>query len=220
MTEQEFKRQEEQRIRTLVAVKLLPWAVLVLIVLVAQVKDCAGPRIDPMDDSINAEREVVCHLTVCDTTGNGFRVVYATARPVTTARLEEIRSRKEVIALFRFLQDSAALHFGGSLLETDIYDFAAYVRQFELKDIVLHNIFVAGEQKQNLYIRPNPRIDNAATWINAGTEQGVQYINRTDIYSRMTPDERIYRYWKCYGNNSISRTDERFAHFSEEERVW
>lgn len=220
MTEQKLKKQTERDIRTRVLFSLLPWIGLVLLVCIGLVKDCAGPKVDPMDDSINAAREIVRHLDVYDSTRNGFRAVYATTRPVTTARLEEIRSRKEVNETFRYIQENAAPYFGGSLLETDIYDFAAYIRRFEIEDVRLHNIFVAGEEKQDMYVRPNPNLENAATWINGMTEQGVQYINADDIYTRTKKSERIYRYWRCSGNRSMSRTDERFSHFSEDERLW
>lgn len=71
-----------------------------------------------------------------------------------------------------------------------------------------------------MYTGVNPEIKNPATWINPSTEQGVQYIDADDIYFRKQKSERVYRYWKCYGNNSISTTDERFSHFSEPERLW
>jgi hypothetical protein len=87
-------------------------------------------------------------------------------------------------------------------------------------DIKLHNIFVAGHKKSLLYIGKNPNIDNPAQYFDARTEQGIQYLTHDDIYYRRRRDLRIYRYWKCYGNSQTSKTDERFSHFSEEERIW
>lgn len=198
----------------------MPWMVSLLIISICLLKDYIS-RPDPIDDSINAEREIVRHLEVCDTTRNGFRVVYVTSDNVTTGRLEEIRSRQPLNTAFDSLQQTAATYFGGSLLETDIYDFAAYALQFDADpDVRMHNIFVSGKKKKEMYIRPNPKLKNPATWLNPSTEQGIQYINSEDIYFRRKKSERIYRYWKCRGNNAISSTDERFCHFSETERLW
>lgn len=220
MTEEQLRQQAERNIRYKVFLSLLPWMLLILIVCIGLLKDCVS-SVDPMDDSINRSREIVRHLEVCDTTHNGFRVVYATTNAVTTERLEEIRSREPLNRAMDSLQDNAASYFGGSLLQTDIYDFAAYARGFDVDGGVrMHNIFVFGAEKQRMYLGKNPRIENPATWINPSTEQGVQYINSDDIYFRTKKEERVYRYWKCYGNNSISTTDERFSHFSEDERLW
>ena len=86
--------------------------------------------------------------------------------------------------------------------------------------ILWQNIFIFGTEKQKLYVGKNPRIANSASWINPATEQGVQYINADDIYFRIEKGERVYRYWKCHGNHSTSTADERFSHFSEDERLW
>lgn len=220
MTEHELNKRAEQQIRHKVIFSLSPWIVLLFIIGACLLKDYLI-RPDPMDDSINAAREVVRHLEVCDTTRNGFRIVYVTSKAVTTQRLEEIRSRKPLNNAFDSLQHTAATYFGGTLLETDIYDFAAYALRFDVdNDVRMHNIFISGKEKQEMYARPNPKITNAATWINSSTGQGVQYISSDDIYFRRKKTERVYRYWKCLGNNAISTTDERFSHFSEAERLW
>ncbi len=220
MTQEEFKRQTEREIRWRIFFHFLPWMVIELILCIGLLKDC--PRtVDPIDDSINRSQEVVRHLEVCDSTRNGSRVVYVTTRVVTKERLEEIRLRQSLNQAFCKLQDSAASHFGGSLLQTDIYDFAAYARSFDVnEDVRMHNIFIFGTEKQKLYVGKNPRIANSASWINPATEQGVQYINADDIYFRIEKGERVYRYWKCHGNHSTSTADERFSHFSEDERLW
>lgn len=220
MTEHELNKKTERQIRHRVIFGLMPWIVFLLIVGICLLKDCIA-RPDPIDDSINATREVVRHLEVCDNTRNGFRVVYVTSHAVTPMRLEEIRSREPLNAAFDSLQQTAAIYFGGNLLETDIYDFAAYALQFDVdNDVRMHNIFIFGKEKQDMYIRPNPKLKNSATWLNTSIGQGIQYINSEDIYFRRKKSERIYRYWKCSGNRSISRTDERFSHFSETERLW
>ena len=95
------------------------------------------------------------------------------------------------------------------------------IRRFDVDDDVrMQNIFIFGTEKQKLYVGKNPRIANSASWINPATEQGVQYINADDIYFRIEKGERVYRYWKCHGNHSTSTADERFSHFSEDERLW
>ena len=211
MTEQELKQQTEREIRWRIGFRLLPCMLLILIICIGLLKDCIRSR-DPIDDSINRSQEVVRHLEVCDTTRNGFRVVYVTNDAVTIQRLNEIRLRQPLNQAFCKLKDSAASYFG---------DFAAYARRFDVDDDVrMQNIFIFGSEKQKLYVGENPRIENSATWINPATEQGVQYINADDIYFRVGKGERVYRYWKCHGNHSTSTTDERFSHFSEDERLW
>lgn len=221
MNNQSFHEQNESRIRILVLVKLCPWLFVGLLCLIAFVRDCSGPGIDPMDNSYMKEFGIVDHVYVLDSTHNGFRVVYITTRPVTDERLHEIRQRDTIQEAFRRLQRDASIHFHGSLLYTDIYDFAAFARGYDVDaDIKMHNIFVMGSRKMRLYIGPNPNIENSARWMNAGTEQGNQYLNSHDIYYRTTPDRRIYRYWKCRAPYHISLTDERFSHFSEQERLY
>ena len=220
MTEQELKQQTEREIRWRIGFRLLPWMLLILIICIGLLKDCIRSR-DPIDDSINRSQEVVRHLEVCYTTRNRFRVVYCRNDAVTIQRLNEIRLRQPLNQAFCKLKDSAASYFGGSLLQTDIYDFAAYARRFDVDDDVrMQNIFIFGSEKQKLYVGENPRIENSATWINPATEQGVQYINADDIYFRVGKGDRVYRYWKCHGNDSETTTDERCSHFSEDERLW
>ena len=95
MTEEELKRQTEREIRWRIGFRLLPWMLLILIICIGLLKDCIHLR-DPIDDSINRTREVVRHLEVCDTTRNGFRVVYVTNDAVTMERLNEIRLRHPI----------------------------------------------------------------------------------------------------------------------------
>ncbi|NDW08747.1 hypothetical protein D0T56_03640 [Dysgonomonas sp. 520] len=196
------------------------WVVIILVIIIGIVKACVGSDIDPMDNSIVKSREIVEHVIVTDSTYNGFRVVYATKNSVTQERLAEIKSRKNIRDAFGRLKNDAPIHFG-SLLETDIYDFAEFAIRYDVDpDIHLHNIFIEGKDKCDLYIGPNPRIENPAVFFNAGTEQGAQYISHEDIYCRRRKEDRIYRYWKCYGIHTTSSVDERYSHFSEDERVW
>lgn len=214
------RHEEEKKIRTSIFTAIAPWVLGGLILLGLLVKDCVGSRGDPMDDSILSRREIVSHIEVRDSTGNGFRVVFATRDAVSAARLEEMRSRSAVQETFRLLQQQAPAHFGGDLMPVDIYDFAALAKEYVPTGLIIQNIFVCGTEKCKLYVRDNPAIENCARWFNFSTEQGNQYLSAEDIYSRTTKQERIYRYWRCSGNHIISRTDERFSHFSEDERLW
>ena len=215
------KHWTESEYRTKTLLTIAPWLFIMLIAGVCIVKSCTGNGIDPMDDSIVCSRQIVKHLNVLDSTHNGFRVVYATKNNVTDARLTEIRNRQHINDAFIRLQQDAPAYFGGSLLDTDIYDFAGFAIQYDSDpDIKMHNIFVTGHKKSALYIGKNPNIDKSAQFFDSRTEQGIQYLSQDDIYCRREIKSRIYRYWKCYGNNQTSKTDERFSHFSEDERIW
>lgn len=192
----------------------------VLIAVIALVMACFTEEPDPIDNSINTSQEIVNLLNVVDSAGNGFRVHYATAHPVTEERYREILSRAELNDAFRRLQHDAPLHFGGSLLETDIYDFAAFARDYDVSaDVHIDCIFVTGPGKTALYSQPNPNLPDGETWINPCTEQGLQWLKHKDIYYYMDNERRIYRYWKCPGMREFSFTDERFTHYTTAERI-
>nr|WP_302400420.1 hypothetical protein [Alistipes onderdonkii] len=221
MNNRTFHKQNESRIRLLILIKLLPWLFIGLILMIGLIRDCSGPDVDPMDNSYMKEIGIVDHVYVVDSTHNGFRAVYKTVKPVTDARLQEIRTREKIRTTFERLQHDAPIHFGGSLLYTDIYDFADFAKQYDVgPDVELHNIFVMGYEKMNLYIGPNPGIENSARWMNMGTEQGNQYLSSREVFRCSTDTPLIYRYWKCRAPYDISLTDERFSHFSEEERLY
>lgn len=174
---------------------------------------------DPLDNDINRTRRLVDKINVVDSTHNGFQIVYATVHDVSEGRLEEIRKRPLVNEGFKRLKLDAPLHFG-NMVTTDIYDFADFALRYDLdSDVKMNSIFVFGKEKSELYIGPNPNIDNPARWMNSSTRQGVLYINEDDIYYHGRTGIKVYRYWRCYGMNSTSSTDEHFSHFSEDERV-
>ena len=190
----------------------------VLGVIIICLKDCADTT-DPIDDAWK-KVEHLCNLHVTDSTGEGFRVSYVTSKAVTPARLKEIESRKPIQEAMERLQKEAPEHFGGSLLEVDIYDFAAFARKFDVDPIIeIHCIFVEGHDKCNLYAGPNPDIPDSAGYIDLNTEQGVLWIDHNDVYYNTLPEDRIYRYWKCDFPFKTSKTDEHFAHFSKSQRV-
>lgn len=205
-----------------VAAAIGPWAFIVaVVIIIGLVKGCISDRIETMDNSINKSREIIGHVQVRDSTGNGFRVVYVTRYPVTEDRFREIRSRQHIREGFERLQKEAPAYFGGNLLEADICDFALYAHRFRIDDdICIHNIFVTGKQKMEFYVRPNPDLENCATWMNYNTEQGNQYLNEQDVNLYIPNGGRIYRYWKCRYLLQVSETDERFSHFTEDERLF
>ena len=95
MNNQTFHKQNESRIRLLILAKLLPWLFIGLILIIGLIRDCSGSDVDPMDNSYMKNIGVVDHVFVVDSTRNGFRTVYTTVKPVTDARLQEIRPHSE-----------------------------------------------------------------------------------------------------------------------------
>lgn len=214
-----FWKKADETVMVGTAIGCVP-LLIVLCIVVGIVRSCAVKEPDPIDNTINVSREIVEMVYVVDTSYCGFYVAYATVRNVSKRRLEEIRSRPRIKEAFGRMKTEIPPHFGGSLLYVDIYDFAEVAKSYDTDpDIKIHNIFVHGG-KVDLYEQPNPNIEECATWINPNTQQGVQYLKSDDIYLRDAKNNRVYRYWKCYGNNSMSYTDERYSHFSEKERLW
>lgn len=202
-----------------VLVAAAPKLFIALIVIIAILKGCLSEEPDPIDNNINSFRRICGVVHVLDSTRNGFRISYATENAVSELRLDEIMGRASVKNGFKRLEEAAPRHFG-SLLYTDIYEFADFAWEYTGdKDIRINDIFIEGVKKSKLYIGPNPHIPNSARWFNSYTEQGIQYITGTDIRSYRRGEQKIYRYWKCSGLYSTSYVDERFSHFSEDERV-
>lgn len=103
----------------LIAAAIGPWTLLVVAVLIiGTLKCCLTTDSDSIDESINKSPGIVAHVMVLDSTDNGFRVVYATAAPVTDERFAEICDRPGILEGFENLKRKAPEHFGGNLLET------------------------------------------------------------------------------------------------------
>ncbi|MCC8199730.1 MAG: hypothetical protein LIP06_14505 [Tannerellaceae bacterium] len=199
------------------------WALIIVIIIIIGIIRAAMDDTDPLDRySRDAKREVVADVEVVDSRNNGFMIKYVTQSRVTEERLAEIKSRPHIKAGFKILKEDAVRHFNDDMLYTDIYDFALFVREYEIdKSIMIHNIFISGADKYQLYLAPNPNIPRSATWVNYRNYQGMQYITDRDIYRpNITDSTKIYRYWECEGLNAFSYTDERFSHFSEDERIF
>ena len=198
------------------------WWYAIILALVGTIVAIATPKKNPVDNDITRKHQFVTQLYVTDSTHNGFRLSYFTNESVSTARADIIRNRPDVIDSLERLKESAPVVFG-NMLNTDIYEFARYASRFDPDDIHIHNIFVYGRDKENLYIGENPRIKNWAKYINPITAQGLLYLGREEIYHNGTGNfngHKVYRYFECYGLHQISDTDEHFSHFSEDERIY
>lgn len=192
---------------------------IVLIVVIGICVEIFSPKIDPIDNQATRSRDFVRLIRVTDDKGNGVRVRYITKKAVTPARLDEIQRRPYITDSLNKLIRTAPQVFGDMLL-TDIYDFADYAVKFDPPDIEIYHIFVCGPDKEKLYIGENPKIKNWAKWIHPGTHQGLLYLENKDIYTNSIGRHKVYRYYQCYGIHQISRTDEHFSHFSEDERIY
>ncbi len=199
-----------------------PWGIITaLVVMIGLVKCCVTKPPDSTKESINEFSDIVEHVMVTDSTQNGFRVVYATSGSVTDEQYQDICTRQSIQDGFRRLKMDAPKHFKSDLLHTDICDFALYAYRYHIDDdICIHNIFTAGKEKMNFYVQPNPELENCALWMNFGTEQGNQYLNFHDINVYIPNGGKIYRYWKCSYLLQASDNDERFSHFTEDERIY
>lgn len=194
------------------------WPIMiVLIIIVAAIRSCTTPPVDPLDNSIMKRGYTVENLMVRDSLTNGFEVVYTTVNAVTDARFQEIRTRPHIRTSFEKLKNDAPLHFG-LMLDTDIYDFAEFAKKYDSDpDIEMNSIFVCGEEKEDMYRRKSPRGDHFATLKEIYTQQGIQYLPSLEIYCSIPNARRSYKYWKCNGDYSTSLTDERYSHVERRE---
>lgn len=199
-----------------------PKTLLIIIVcFVGLIKCCVEKPPDLTEENMNKSANVVENVMVLDSTNNGFRVVYVTAKKVSDEKYKLICTKPSIKSGFERLKIEAPKHFNNNLLDADICDFALYAYRFPIdSDVRIHNIFVAGKEKMELYVRPNPNLENCATWMHFGTEQGNQYLNSHDINVYIPNGGRIYRYWKCRHLLQVSDIDERFSHFTEVERLF
>lgn len=213
------QKSNERRIRIIVLTSIAPAIGLIAILLVALIKPAFEPYVDPLDVGLDREHKVIAEAIVVDSCNNGFRAIYVTVNEVTAARYWEIVSRSHIEDSLSHLKRDAALHFG-NMLYTDIYDFTAFALPYHPDpDLSLHNVFVFGAEKTNLYIGPNPKIRNPAKWIDYRTRQGILYIGRKEILHCTSDSARVYRYWQCRIPHKQSDYDEYFSHFSEDDRL-
>lgn len=212
-------REERWRYRVITLLSIRGWLAVIFIAIVGIIVAVFSPKIESIDDQATVSREIVRQIYVVDENSNGFRVCYATIDNVTKDRLAEIQGRSSVRDSLDRLKTTAPIVFGDMLM-LDIYDFADYAIRFDPADIRIHNIFVSGPDKMQLYIGENPRIENWAKWINPATGQGLLYLRAEEIYCIASIRRRVYRYFLCRGLNQISEYDEHFSHFSEDDRIY
>lgn len=210
-----MNKQEDRELKMIAILASMKFIFPALIILIGIFVSIFKEKPGPLDTCLAETRDIVRHVSITDSTRNGFRVVYATRDAVCPKRLEEIQFRKNVWDGYRLIEKEIPLRFNNNLLDADIYDFLDVLLEYEIDpDIVVFNIFVEGKEKMNMYAKFNPDIYNCATWIDRDTEQGVQYISEIDVKYRH--ERRCYRYWRC---GRTSNTDERFSHFSEIDRI-
>ena len=211
---------EERLIRIRVLSAIAPTILIVVVILFGLVKPLFEPHEDPLDVGIDKTRRLVTEARVTDSHNNGFRVVYTTSHDVTPARVAEIRSRRHIIDSIAKLKVEAPRHFG-DMLHTDIWEFTEFALRYDSDlEVLIHNVFVHGREKLNLYVGPNPAIENPAKWISSKTLQGALYITSEDILRHRSDSTKVYRYWSCRMPWQWSDTDEHFSHFSEDERLY
>lgn len=208
--------EDEKIIRWIVLAKLSPVLFVILIVFIGIVKECATE--EPDIERQNACREWVTDTYIVDAGYNGFRIRYFTAEKVTKKELGDITVADSIWQFEEQMQQDALDRFD-DMLHLDIYEFALFAKNYGHKDITMECIFVSGLEKRNLYIGPNPKIKNSAKWIDPNTNQGLQWINHNDIYFYDGKGPKTYRYYRCPYPYDTSATDERFSHFSEDQRV-
>ena len=208
--------EDEKLIRWMILGKLSPVLFVILIVFIGIVKECTSE--EPDYDRLNACQKSIKDVYVVDAGYNGFRIRYGTADKVTKAEWGNILVADSIWQFEEQMQKDALVQFN-NLLHLDIYEFAQFAKHYGYKDITMEYIFVAGPKKENLYVAPNPKIKNSAKWIDSNTKQGLQWIDHNDIYFYDGEGTKTYRYYKCPYPFDTSATDERFSHFSEDQRI-
>lgn len=208
--------EDQKIIRWMIFGKLAPVLFIMLIVFIGIVKACVSD--EPDIERQNASQEWVRDIYIVDGGYNGFRIRYFTAEKVTKTELGNITVADSIWQFEEQMQQDALDRFN-DMLHLDIYEFAQFAKNYGHKDITMECIFVSGPEKEHLYIGPNPKIKNSAKWIDPNTNQGLQWIDHNDIYFYDGKSPKTYRYYKCSYPFDTSATDERFSHFSEDQRV-
>lgn len=192
-------------------------SLIILIIIIGLFKSCFGEKIDQMDDTYMKQREMYSRHAVYDSTSVGFDFLWYTTNAVSKERAEEICARPHIRAAQKEFLKTVTDYFKHDFFNTDIYDVAQYAKKFDVDpDVRLVNVFVIGQRLEDQYLRPNPNLPNGGCMKPSyGTDQGVLFIKEEDIYPTSPNPTRTYRYWEC---GQTSCTDERYTHFTEEER--
>lgn len=208
--------EDEKIIKWIILAKFSPVLFIILIIFIGIVK--GGITEEPDIERQNARQESIKDVYIVDAGYNGFRIRYGTAEKVTKTEWGNILVADSIWQFEEQMQQDALVQFD-DMLQLDIYEFALFAKNYGHKDITMEYIFVAGPEKTDLYIGPNPKIKNSARWMDLNTNQGLQWINHNDIYFYDGKGPKTYRYYKCPYPFDTSTADERFSHFSEDQRV-
>lgn len=206
-----------------------PWgAFFLLVAIIAGVRGCNEPPPPPDPIDISTESDGYLRFKAVDyvdTTGNGFRVFYKSAKNITPKRSDEMAERPEFDSLFARLQRASVKKFHNDLMNLDIYDFAELAVNFVTPEIEIDKIMGVGEKKLAMYSEVNPNysyedsllnieIINNPGFTNTRNYQGMVCIDNFSVYYNRPKRKRVYYYNLCRYNNSWSNKDEHWLHLS------
>lgn len=184
---------------------------LILIAVIGLFRSCMGIGEIDIDNSYMVQRYTFDRAYIEDSTGNGYELLWYTTNHVTQKRYEEILTRQHIRDSYKRLKAEAGDHFNHKLIETDIYDFVEYAKQFDIDpDVRLANIWVYGSDYERLYRQPNSAFPEVHTPFAYGI--GILFLKEFDVYPYNPEARRTYRYWQC---EATSSSDERFTHVTE-----
>ena len=166
-----------------------------------------------IDNSYMVKRYLFDRRFVEDSTGNGYELLWYTTDYVTEKRYKEILTRQPIWDSYQRLEAKAGDHFNHRLIDTDIYDFVEWAKQFDIDpDVRLTNIWVYGTEYKRLYRQPTEHFPEIATPF--AYDIGILYLEENDVYPYNPEADRKYRYWQC---RTTSSSDERFNHVTQED---
>lgn len=186
---------------------------LILIAVIGIFRSCMGIGDINIDSSYMVQRYQFDRGYVEDSTGNGYELLWYTTNSVTQKRYEEILTRQPIRESYKRLKAEAGDHFNHNLIETDIYDFAAWAKSYDIDpDVRLVNIWVYGSEYKKLYRQPNNDFPEVFTPF--AHDIGILFLKEFDVYPYNPETGRTYRYWQC---EVTSSSDERFNHVTEQD---
>lgn len=181
---------------------------LILIAVIALFRSCMG--LDT-DTNYMVQRYQFERAYIEDSIGNGYELLFYTTNHVTKEQYEEIMTRQHIRDSYKRLAAEAGDHFNHKLIETDIYDFVEYAKQFDIDpDVRLVNIWVYGSEYKQCYRQPNNAFPEVQTPF--AHDIGILFLKEYDVYPYNPEAGRTYRYWNC---EATSSSDERFNHVTE-----
>ena len=106
------------------------------------------------------------------------------------------------------------------MVHLDIYDFADFAKRFDPADIRIHNIFVYGREKENMYVGDNPLIRNPARSIDRRTAQGLLYIRDEDTVAEFIGISSAGVCFNSLTLTNISATSPKRREYNETQRKY